>query len=757
MSGRRRRGRRSSGDLRAEILDLFASEPDRGFKVKEIQRALGVPHSRYRELRSEVVELARAGRIGTLPRRRYGSLAVARFLEGTVEGVGQRAPHVRLGGDERLPLVTTAQEEVVPGDTVRIRRVREGREKLAAIDRVLRAAPRRVFGTLQRIGDHWVLSPEAPIPGLRGGCFVHDDATTDFEADDDGSLAQGWLPAYDPSRERPRLVDVEVLGPEHHPQAAMSLRIARAGWPRGFGAEAEEQAIAPIDRTEKRRSLVDTFVFTIDPLDAKDHDDAVSIEETDRGFVLGVHIADVAAYVPVDTLLDDEARERATSVYPPGRVLPMLPEALSSGECSLHHGVERDAVSVFLHYDRSGARRKVELGLARIRSRASLAYEHAESMLGDEAAEPPPDRVEDGCDLPRLGNDVRSMHRLATTLRDRRRELGSLFVQRPEREFRFADDGHVAEVHLRPTLRSHWLIEEFMLEANRAVAEVLRTAELPLLWRIHEEPDERKVDDLIELLRAFDVHWMPEEPVRSSDYAELFERVQGLDEAPLFHLLALRSLMKARYHAGWDRHFGLAFEQYTHFTSPIRRYPDLHNQRWLHRLVNAGGDGGWMDDALDRARTLSVARLARPADRADAERLADHCSETEREAQRIERDCADICAADAIKHREGEHLDGRIVSILASGLFVELEDTGLDGFVGVERLGKDWFDLDPRGHALVGARTGRRFRLGQRVRVLLEYVDVANGRTWVGDLRLRSDGPAASRAEPPERTREGDA
>ena len=753
MTGRRpgrRRGRRDPQDLEARVLEFLTEHPDRGFKVKELQRALDVPHARYRELRTTVVDLARAGRIGALPRRRYGALAATQVFEGAIEGVGHRATHVRLGDEKRLALVPEAQEVVIPGDVVRIRRVRAGREVLARVDRVLRAAPRGVFGVLQYIGPDWMLAPEAPIPGLRGGVFVDDPESLD--QDQDGMLAQGQLPSFDPDRERPRVTELEVLGAEDHPQAAMRLRIARAGWPRAFGPEAERLAGEPGDPNVRRRSFVDAFAFTIDPIDAKDHDDAVSIEAVDDGFVLAIHIADVAAHVPEHTALDEEALARATSVYPPGRVLPMLPERLSAGACSLHHGVERDTMSVEIRYDVEGRRRGVAFGTTRIRSRASLAYEHAETMLDDDDFVPPAERLEDGCDVERLRTDVRAMSQLATALRQRRRELGSLFVQRPEREFRFGEDGHVDEVRLRPSLSTHWLIEEFMLEATRAVAEVLRSADLPLLWRIHERPDDRKVDELHALLRAFGVKWVPGNPVESADYAALFRLLEGRDDAPLFHLMALRSLMKARYHAGWDRHFGLAFDQYTHFTSPIRRYPDLHNQRWLHRLVQAGGESGWIDDALATARTLSVARLARPADRVDAELLADHCSALEREAQRIERDCSDICAADALKPREGEDMDGRIVTVLASGLFVELEDTGLDGFIGVERVGRDWFFLDPAGHALIGERTGQRFQLGQRVRVLLEYVDVANGRTWVGDLRIaKASKPASSSATEIER------
>jgi ribonuclease R len=487
-------------------------------------------------------------------------------------------------------------------------------------------------------------------------------------------------------------------------------------------------------------------VFTIDPLEAQDHDDAVSIDEfADGSFRLGVHIADVAAHVPVGGALDEEALGRATSVYPPGGVLPMLPEELSAGACSLHHSAERDTVSVQIDYSNDGARRGIAIGLGRIHSQASLAYEHAEAMLDEDDFRAPGDRVADGVDASELVRSVRSMYRLASVLRSRRRDLGSLFVVRPEREFVFDDAGQVVDVHLRDHLRAHWIIEEFMLEANRAVAETLQRASLPLLWRIHESPDELKVDQLSELLEQFGVKWVPDSPVNGHDYAELFAMIEDRPERGLLHLLALRSLMKARYRAGWDRHFGLAFERYTHFTSPIRRYPDLHNQRWLHRLVLSGSSDGWLEDASAVADSLARAGLSRRADYQDAEGLADHCSEQERVAQRIERDCADICAAAAIKDREGDRMEGMVVSVLRSGLFVELAGTGLDGFVGVEQLHRDGYVFDDMRHRLTGRRTGRSFGLGQTVSVLLEYVDVAQGRVWLGELQvLREPGSQSS-------------
>ncbi len=719
-------------DWELEVKSYLSAHPHRSFKVKELQRALRVPGSRYRQFRAHVLGMARDGRIALLPRRRVQTLTTAPVLEGTVAGVGELATHVLLDVGERMPLAEGESAEVVPGDRVRVRRLRVHGVRVAQIQRVLLAGPRTVFGELRRAGPRWMLIPDTRVPGLSGGVFVDEDAAV--PAAGDGLLARAQLPAFDPATTRPTAPAVTLLGAADHPRAAMARLIGRSGWPQEFSARAREEARATLDPAPARRDLGAEVVFTIDPLDAKDHDDAVSIARLPdgAGFVLGVHIADVASYVPRDSALDQEALARATSVYPPGGVLPMLPAELSSGECSLHHGVARRAASVTIRYDGSGRRRGFDLGLTWIRSRASLAYEQAEELM-ENGAPPPPERV-DGATSEELRSALCEMLELATLLRERRRDVGSLFVERPERTFTFDVDGHVAQVAWRPQLRTHWIIEEFMLEANRAVAQALHAAELPLLWRVHEEPDELKVAELVEILKVLGVRWKPREPISGHDYGQLLAQVQGSPLASLVSLLTLRSLMKARYRAGWNRHFGLAFEEYTHFTSPIRRYPDLHNQRWVHRLVARAGRGGWVDDALHAAAALGRERPSVAADHEEARRLADHCSEQERRAMGVERAAADICAADALRGREGEVLDGMIVSVVGSGLFVEIDGTGLDGFVAVEHLAGDWYTFDARRQLLMGQRTGRTWHMGQRVRVLLEHVDVASGRVWLGGV-----------------------
>ena len=683
-----------------------------------------------------MLELARSGRVATLPRRHFQHPGAAQRLIGEVDGSGGRATHVRDALGRRLPLSLASLEHVAPGDRVQFRRVREEGGMAALVQRVEWAAAREVFGRLERHRSLFYLIPDRRVPGIAGGVRVDAALLPEATSLEGELLARAVVAAYEPGRQQPHVESLELLGDADHPKAAMARRIAEADWPSSFSEAALQEAAAAAETqdTRPRRDLGALLVFTIDPLTAQDHDDAVSIERLpEGGFRLGVHIADVASYVVEAGALDGEGWLRATSVYPPGGVLPMLPQILSAGACSLHHGVERRALSAHIDYAADGSRRGIAIGRSRIRSRASLAYEQAERLLSDPDFAPPTERLASDVDLGALRRSLLTMRELADLLRRRRAESGSLFLERPEREFRFDADGHVADVQLRAQLESHWIIEEFMLEANRAVAESLHAARMPLLWRVHEEPDPRKLGELCNVLEHLGVRWAPRTPVTGHDYMELLHRVHDRPDRSLLHLLALRSLMKAEYRAGWDRHFGLAFAEYTHFTSPIRRYPDLHNQRWLHRLIDKSGASGWIQAGGKQLRASSAGIEA--ADREWAERLGRHCSDREREASLIERDCADICSADRLKPREGEEFDGIIVSLVASGLFVELAEEGVDGFLGLDQLPRDWYTLDRERHAFVGERSGQRLTLGQRVRVVLEFADIQHGRLWLGFVR----------------------
>lgn len=676
--------------------------------------------------------MATDGKIARQPRRRVQALSGALVLKGEVEGGEGLGVRVVLSDGASLPLREEDLASVVAGDRVEVSRRKIEGVATAILRRVLRAQAREVLGSLLAVGSRFVLIPERKIPGLSGGFFVAEDIRVKPEWAD--QLALGEIAAFDPATERPEVKKLTLLGPAEMPKPAMEKRIASEGWPRRFSERALSEANAQPDPLTTRVDLTGLLILSIDPHDAKDHDDAVSLEVLDEGRVrLGVHIADVASRVRPHTSLDQEARARATSVYPPGQVLPMLPESLSSQACSLHHEVERDAFTVFLEYDRQAQRIRVALGPSCIKSRASLSYRQAQALLEKDGPPPPADRLASDLQTQQLQESLQKMFALAQKLRAKREENGSLFVERPEYEVEFDSSGHVEALREKTPLSTHWIIEEFMLEANRAVAETLHSAALPLLWRVHEDPDEMKVSELVGTLKELGVDWYPDEPVAGKDYQDLFRRVKGSRLESLVSLLALRSLMRASYRRGRGKHFGLAFDFYTHFTSPIRRYPDLQNQRWLHALV--ARKGGWLNDALKDARSLAQESLAEAADWEETLRLAEHCSQQERRATFLERDCRDICAADWLAERVGEEWEGIITGVVRSGLFVELRGCGMDGFVSVDQLSGDWYTYDERRNCLLGERTGKRYGLGQPVQVLLSHVDVPTGRVWLRDLK----------------------
>jgi len=719
-------------DWELEILHFLEQRPYRSFKLKALARALRVPRHQYRAFRRQVLDMARDGQIARQPRRRVQALSGAVVLSGKVEGGAGLGVRVVLSDGASLPLREEDLASVVAGDQVEVSRRKIEGVSTAILRRVLLAEKREILGTLLSVGSRFVLVPEMKIPGLSGGFFVAQDIQVESGWAD--QLALGEIGAFDPGTERPEVSKLTLLGPAEMPKPAMEKRIANEGWPRRFSERALAEAKAQPAPLSTRKDLTELLILSIDPHDAKDHDDAVSLELLAEGRMrLGVHIADVASRVRPHTRLDQEARARATSVYPPGQVLPMLPEALSSQACSLHHGVARDAFTVFLEYDAQAQRTQIALGPSLIQSRASLSYRQAQALLEKDAAPPPANRLAGDLNIAQLKESLQNMLTLARKLRARRKENGSLFVERPEYVVEFDSSGHVDALRERTPLSTHWIIEEFMLEANRAVAETLHSAQLPLLWRVHEDPDEMKVADLVATLKELGVDWYPDEPVAGKDYQELFRRVKGSRLESLVSLLALRSLMRASYRRGRGKHFGLAFEFYTHFTSPIRRYPDLQNQRWLHTLIER--NGGWLNEALKDARVLAEEPLAEAADWEETLRLADHCSQQERRATFLERDCRDICAADWLADRIGEEWEGIITGVVRSGLFVELQGCGMDGFVSIAELSGDWYTYDEKRNCLLGERSGKRYGLGQPVQVLLSHVDVPTGRVWLRDLK----------------------
>ncbi len=414
------------------------------------------------------------------------------------------------------------------------------------------------------------------------------------------------------------------------------------------------------------------------------------------GVRVGIHIADVSHYVQEGDALDAEAWERGTSVYLVDRVLPMLPHALSSDLCSLVPGEDRLTLAVYLTVDRGGALQATRFARAVVRSAHRLSYEEAQLTLdGEHTAAARRD--------PGLRDDLRALLRVSRRFRKRRRERGSLDFDLPESRIVLDDEGAPVDVRRCERLDAHRLVEDLMIAANEAVANWAIEVGAPVLYRIHEEPNPERLDTLHLLAGEFGLSFPRRNP-RPRDFQRLLDAVKGRVEEAVISVQVLRSLAKARYETNNEGHFGLASAAYLHFTSPIRRYPDLVVHRQLTR---------WLTDP-GSARGMSREWLAE---------TARHASEREENAERAERDSVDVKKVEFMERHLGDHFEGTISATARFGFFVRLDAYDIEGLVHVHRLAGDYYVHDPAKHALRGRRTRRSYRLGDPVEVQVVRVD----------------------------------
>ncbi|WP_207476182.1 ribonuclease R [Arenibaculum pallidiluteum] len=496
---------------------------------------------------------------------------------------------------------------------------------------------------------------------------------------------------------------IERLGDSAEPRAISLIAIHGNDIPTLFPPSAVEQAerAAPPalgSRTDLRR----VPLVTIDGADARDFDDAVWAEpdaDVPGGWRLLVAIADVASYVRPGSPLDRAAFERGNSVYFPDRVVPMLPEALSNGLCSLKPGEDRACIAVELLVDAGGELTGHRFLRGLMRSAARLTYEQVQEAL---------DGRPDDATGPLMEPVLRPLYGAYQALAAARRRRGTLELDLPERKVRLDERGRVAEIAPRERLDSHRLIEEFMICANVAAAEALEARGAPCLYRVHDQPSEEKLEALREFLGSLGQP-LAKGVLRAADLARTLDRFKGRPEADMVSEVMLRSQAQAAYAPENIGHFGLALRRYAHFTSPIRRYADLIVHRSLIRAYALGEGGG--EDGLTENE---AARL---------DEIGTHVSATERRAAAAEQDAAARYAASWLAERIGSVMEGRISGATRFGLFVRVDSAGVEGFVPASTLPDDRYEHDPAAHALVGARWGRVFRLGARVRVRVEEAD----------------------------------
>ncbi|MEQ8785001.1 MAG: ribonuclease R [Pirellulaceae bacterium] len=494
-------------------------------------------------------------------------------------------------------------------------------------------------------------------------------------------------------------VVIEVLGKRGEPGVDTLSIIREYGLPDDFSEESLEVARTQAEKfdesVEGRLDLTAETIITIDPKDARDFDDAISLERIENGhWRLGVHIADVSHFVPPGSALDDEALDRATSVYLPDRVIPMLPEIISNNLASLQPDRVRYTKTAFIEFTPDGAPVATDLHSAAIRSKRRFTYEEVDEYLADREAWR--EKI-----TPPVHDLLARMHELAMILRRRRLDGGAIELTLPEVKIDLDNQGRVAGAHTVKHTESHQIIEEFMLAANTAVAEHLRDKELNFLRRVHEPPMRRKLQQLTTFVR--DLGFECESLESRFEIKRIVAEVEKRPERHAVNYAVLRSMQKAVYSPMDEGHYALASECYCHFTSPIRRYPDLTIHRQLAVLFSGKRP---------------------PGDFQQLELMGEHCSEREQRAEAAERELTKIKLLDYMSKRIGQEMDAVVTGVEEYGLFVQGTDLPAEGLIHISSLSDDYYQYESRTHSLTGRRAGNAFRLGDLVRVVIVHVDI---------------------------------
>jgi ribonuclease R len=697
-----------SDPLAKSVLELVNRPGYQPVKPKVIARKLQLESSQLPQLRRVIKMLARQGLVaygrGHLVRPAREGARQARRIVGvfrrTETGIGFVRPRGEFaeGIQEDVYIAPAHTSDAVTGDVVLVELTdtREaGRGPRGQVVRVLERQRQRFVGTYFEAGRWGYVEVDGGL--FPSPIFVGDPGAKGVRPDDKVVIE---LIRYPTPYAEGEGVIVEVLGERGQSGMDTIMIMREFGLPDNFPEEVLEEARQQAQQFREevpsaRLDLTGLTVITIDPPDARDFDDAISLERREDGsWRLGVHIADVAYFVPPKSALDREAFERATSVYLPDRVIPMLPEPISNGVASLQPGKIRFTKSVFMEFTPEGIRTYREFYRSAIRSSKRLTYEEVDEFLRD------PQRFESqwGEEICRMLLDMRDLARI---LRARRRQRGALELILPEVKLLFDDDGQLAGAKIVEHTESHQIIEEFMLAANESVAEFLQEKGLHFLRRVHKDPLLRKLRDLTEFVTGLGIE--TESLESRSAIQRLLAAVAGRPEQYAVHYAVLRSLQRAIYSPRPEGHYALATDTYCHFTAPIRRYPDLT----IHRLLDA---------LIDNRKPVT-----------DFDRLVlvgEHCSRREERAEIAERELVKLKLLGYLKDRIGMELDGVITGVERYGFFVQGIEIPAEGLVHVSTLEDDFYRFDRKTHSLVGYREGHTFRLGDRVRVVVARVDL---------------------------------
>jgi ribonuclease R len=701
----------SSGDLQKRILAILQAPDYQPLDKVELSKALDIPSDRRAELRSTLQVMEQDGSVARIRKNRFILPEEADLLTGVIQIHRTGGAHLLSGkrGEPDLYISSDNTGTAMNGDTVVVRLVHEGaRQRQAAargqrqegrVIRILKRKSETIVGTLQRSKKfHYVIPDD---PHIAHDIYVEAGGENLPRPPRIGDKVVVRLLAWESRHVNPEGEILEVLGPASAPGVDLLSIIRKYHLPTDFpdAVLAEAEAIQErIDEGEiaTREDLRDSFILTIDPDDAKDFDDAVHVERTSDGWTLGVHIADVSHYVKPGTALDREAYERGNSVYLVDRVIPMLPEQLSNGICSLRPEVDRLTRSVFIQFSRNGKIQSARFAHTVIHSKARLTYKKAFALLQGRPDTP-------------LAERLHIAWELASLLRMNRFKAGSLDLDFPEIKVRLDEEGKPIRLERVENDISHQLIEEFMLAANEVVARETKNRLFPAIYRIHEDPDPDRLGEFRELAMGYG--FKPGDLTQRGEVQKLLRQFDGHPAAYALKLGFLKSLKRATYDPSPLGHYGLAKPNYTHFTSPIRRYADLV----VHRSIALATKG---------AKGRNSPKIAST----DLPSCSDHISDTERNAADAEKESVQLKKLEYFQNqlstKKPDAFHAVIVDVKSFGLLVELPQFLLTGLIHVSSLNDDFYHFDPARLRFTGRQSKKSYQIGDQIEVMVARVDM---------------------------------
>lgn len=694
-------------EIKNAILEFMKKDAYKPLLYDELRSAMEEASEDAEEFNNVLLELEEEGSIILTKKKKYGLTEKMNLIPGRIQGnkkgFGFLIPNNREVKDLFIPAEN--MNGAMNNDKV-LARVTTGEVKSKRCEgevvRILKRANEKVVGVFENSRNFAFVVPDDQR--IYQDIFI---PKNDFNGAQEGYKVVVEITQWPDGRRNPEGKVIEVLGHKNDIGTDILSVIRSKNLPEEFPPEVEEQAdkipeVVKEEEIGKRRDLRDKIIVTIDGDDAKDLDDAVSVEVLGNGnYLLGVHIADVSHYVFENSPLDKEALKRGTSVYLIDRVVPMLPRRLSNGICSLNPQIERLTLSCSMEIDKKGKVISYEIYESVIKTKERMTYKNVNKILTDKDPEAM-GRYKD------LIDTFKRMEELMDILKSKRLSRGSIEFEFQETKIILDEKGRPVEIRPYDRGVSEQVIEEFMLVCNETIAEHMFWRDIPFIYRVHEDPDPEKIDTFNEFIHNFGYHLKGIAEIHPKTLQQLMNSIKGKKEERIISTLMLRSLKKARYTSTSQGHFGLAAKYYCHFTSPIRRYPDL----MIHRIIKE-----------DIHKKLTESKLKELQGR--IELIADQSSVRERAAEEAEREVEDLKKAEYMKERIDEEYDGIIANVTSFGMFVALENT-IEGLVHISNIEDDYYMYDEVHHMLIGERKKRTFKIGDEVRIKVASVDIAS-------------------------------